>query len=194
MISHLRRDLAGVGYAWRGWMNARPIVNDPDKHLRVRDIYLRAQLADEFPGREPEMIGTSVRAGAKVMVREGQLEEYVWSGSSDEILAWVRAKGPLVFSTQWFDSMFEPDENGYVYPRGPIAGGHALCLFGVAANDDAHVQQSGGRGPRPRGVRKGRPEDLEVPDKPWLCVGLHSRVSEVTGAASPVRDLRGDRD
>jgi hypothetical protein len=165
MISHLRRDLAGValpeeklwrigpipdqgeegacvGYAWRGWMNARPIANDPDKHLRARDIYLRAQLVDEFPGREPEMIGTSVRAGAKVMVREGHLEEYVWSGSADEILAWVRAKGPLVFSTQWFDSMFEPDENGYVYPRGPTAGGHALCLFGIAANDDAHVQQS----------------------------------------------------
>ena len=125
-------------------MNAKPIANDPDRHLQARDIYLRAQPVDEFPGREPEVSGTSVTAGAKVMVREGHLEEYVWSGSADEILAWVRAKGPLVFSTQWFDSMFEPNENGYVYPRGPIAGGHALCLFGAAANDETQVQQSWG--------------------------------------------------
>lgn len=167
MISHLRRDLAGVavpeerlwrigpildqgeagacvGFAWRAWMSARPIASDPEGHIQAREIYLRAQHLDEFPGQEPGMSGTSVRAGAKVMVGEGHLQEYVWSGSADEILAWVRAKGPLVFSTKWFDAMCEPDENGYVYPRGRIAGGHALCMFGVTANDDAHIQQSWG--------------------------------------------------
>jgi hypothetical protein len=167
MISHLQRDLAGVavpeeklwrigpildqgeegacvGFAWRAWMNARPVASDPDEHLQARDIYLRAQLVDEFEGAEPAMSGTSVRAGAKVMVRERHLGEYVWSGSADEILAWVRAKGPLVFSTRWFGSMYEPDRNGYVYARGRNAGGHALCAFGVAANDDLHVQQSWG--------------------------------------------------
>jgi hypothetical protein len=167
MISHLRRDLAGValpdeklwrigpildqgeegacvGFAWRAWMSARPIANDPDRHIRARDIYLRAQRVDEFEGQEPRMSGTSVRAGAKVMVEEGHLREYVWSGSADEILTWVRAKGPLVFSTQWFDAMYEPDENGYVYPKGGIAGGHALCMFGVTADDDGHIQQSWG--------------------------------------------------
>jgi hypothetical protein len=167
MISHLRRDLAGValpdeklwriglildqgeegacvGFAWRAWMSARPIANDPDRHIQARDIYLRAQRVDEFEGQEPRMSGTSVRAGAKVMVEEGHLREYVWSGSADEILTWVRAKGPLVFSTQWFDAMYEPDENGYVYPKGGIAGGHALCMFGVTADDDVHIQQSWG--------------------------------------------------
>jgi hypothetical protein len=84
------------------------------------------------------------RTGTRRRKGLGWKPHWVWSGSADEILAWVRAKGPLVFSTQWFDSMFRPDDIGYVYPRGPIAGGHALCLFGVAANDDAHVQQSWG--------------------------------------------------
>lgn len=167
MISHLRRDLAGValpdeklwrigpildqgeegacvGFAWRAWMSAMPIANEPDRHIQARDIYLRAQRVDEFEGQEPRMSGTSVRAGAKVMVEEGHLREYVWSGSADEILTWVRAKGPLVFSTQWFDAMYEPDENGYVYPKGGIAGGHALCMFGVTADDDVHIQQSWG--------------------------------------------------
>ena len=140
------------------------------------------------------MIGTSVRAGAKVMVREGHLEEYVWSGSADEILAWVRAKGPLVFSTQWFDSMFEPDENGYVYPRGPHSRRPRPLLVRDRGERRRPRAAELGRGPRSRGVRKGRPEDLELPDKPGLCVGLRRRAGEVAGAASPVRDLRGDRD
>jgi hypothetical protein len=167
MISHLQRDLAGaavpaekiwqigpildqgregacVGFAWRAWMNAKPISNNPERLIQARDIYLQAQLVDEFPGQEPTMSGTSVRAAAKVMVREGHLGEYVWSGSADEVLTWVRTKGPLVFSTRWFESMYEPDRNGYVYPRGRVVGGHALCMFGVEENDDAHIQQSWG--------------------------------------------------
>lgn len=167
MVSYLRRDLAGravpdeklwrigpildqgeedacVGFAWRAWMNATPRANDPERHASARDIYLRAQLVDEFEGQEPEVGGTSVRAGAKVMVEDDHLLEYVWSASAEEILAWVRARGPLVFSTQWFDSMYEPDGDGYVYPRGRVDGGHAMCAFGVAANGDLLVQQSWG--------------------------------------------------
>ena len=168
MISHLKRDLAGVavpaekvwqigpildqgregacvGYAWRAWMNAKPIANKPERLIQARDIYLQAQLIDEFPGQEPTVSGTSVRAAAKIMVRERHLGEYVWSGSADEILTWVRTKGPLVFSTRWFDSMYEPDANGYVYPKGKVVGGHALCMFGVDENDDARIQQSWGQ-------------------------------------------------
>lgn len=140
MITHLQKDLAGatvpaekvwqigpildqgregacVGSAWRAWMNAKPIANKPERLIQVRDIYLQAQLVDEFPGQEPTVSGTSVRAAAK---------------------------GPLVFSTRWFESMYEPDENGYVYPKGKVVGGHALCMFGVEENDDAHIQQSWG--------------------------------------------------
>ena len=51
-----------------------------------------------------------------------------------------------------------------------------------------------GNGPWPRGVRKGGPEDLELPDKPGLRIGLRRRAGEAAGAASPVRDPRGDRD
>jgi hypothetical protein len=135
---------ACVGFAWRAWMNAAPVASNPERHLQARISILRAQLVDEFPGKEPAMSGTSMRAGAKVLVREGYLEEYAWSGSADEILTWVRAKGPLVFSTQWFDFMFDPDEDGYVRARGGIAGGHSLCAFGIATNDDLHIQQSWG--------------------------------------------------
>jgi hypothetical protein len=183
MISHLERDLVGmavpeekvwqigpildqgeegacVGYAWRAWMNARPIANRPERHIQARDIYHQAQLIDEFPGQEPTLSGTTVRAAAKIMVRDGHLAEYMWSGSADEILTWVRTKGPLVFSTYWFDSMTEPDENGYIEPAGRIVGGHAMCMYGVGANDDALIQQSWGEDHGLEGCIKMRREAL----------------------------------
>ena len=205
MISHLRRDLVGValpeeklwrigpildqgeegacvGYAWRAWMNARPIANDPERQLQARDIYLRAQLVDEFPGREPEMSGTSVRAGAKVMVRQRRRDTRLSPGQGTTGLLHAVVRLDV-----------RAGRERLRLPEGPHSRRPRPLLVRGRGERRRPRAAELGRGPWPRGVRKGGPEDLELSDKPRLRVGLRHRAGEAAGVASPVRDLRGDR-
>lgn len=115
-----------VGHAWTQWSMTDPIMDNlaPDPF----DVYMRAQLIDEFPGEEPIIFGTSVRAGAKIMQQLGYIESYHWAFSAEDVKRWVLARGPVVLGTTWYSEMFVPSPAGFVQVKGEESGGHAyLC-------------------------------------------------------------------
>lgn len=128
-----------VGHGWRGWLEAEPTIRPPDYGLGAYDIYRQAVLLDEWPENNDEATapidqlqsGTSVRAGAKVMQRNGYIGSYVWLTRASQVADFVtRADGsPAVLGTPWYRGMFYPDRNGRVRLSGGVAGGHCWDVF-----------------------------------------------------------------
>jgi len=118
-----------VGYAWKQFLQTTPrrTLVGPNG----TDIYREAQYIDEWPGESYD--GTSVRAGAKVLNNRSYLSEYVWGYSVDVIRDFVLMRGPAVLGSAWHQGMMNPDVNGWVYPVGPIMGGHAYVACGYSA-------------------------------------------------------------
>jgi hypothetical protein len=102
-------------------------------------VYARAQEIDEFPGTNYE--GTSVRAGAAVMLERGFISEYQWVYDMTSLITLLHLSGPVVFGSVWWWSMFNPrrvkDAAGtyrqtLVIDEGQgEAGGHAYLANGV---------------------------------------------------------------
>lgn len=84
---------------------------------------------DQWPGEDYD--GTSVLAGAKVMLARGFIREFRWAFNLQDLLVTVSRKGPVVLGINWYESMFEPDADGYLRPNDSLAGGHAILCIGV---------------------------------------------------------------
>lgn len=136
------REGACVGFGWTAWFNCKPTG-----FYRQRDnayafsVYRAAQLIDEWDDTPPEE-GTSVRAGARVMLVKETLAEYLWARTADEVRAWILGKGPVVIGSKWTARMRETDAAGYIHPTGPNEGGHCTMLYAVARNGDVLGQNS----------------------------------------------------
>jgi hypothetical protein len=101
--------------------------------------YNRAQEIDEWPGNDYE--GTSVRAGAKVMLEHGLISEYQWVYNMTDLIQLLHQSGPVVFGTVWWWSMFNPRrvkdaagtyrETLVVDESQGDAGGHAYLANGL---------------------------------------------------------------
>lgn len=130
-----------VGFAWSNFLRCAPVCTQ--KGPSPFDIYRYAVARDEWPDNDREAYlpdwdrglasGTTVRAGASLLVKEFRLGTYLWAFDLQSAVEWVLTKGPVVMGTNWYDSMFEPDRNGLakITPRAEIAGGHAYLLRGV---------------------------------------------------------------
>jgi len=122
-----------VGNGFAQWGNTLP-VDDKYTEKAARAIYYEATVLDGSPD-DPDapgggQQGATVRSGAKAMVARKRIGTYAFAKSTDEITAWVSAKGPVVVGTNWTEDMFTPDVNGIVYPTGGVAGGHCYVLVG----------------------------------------------------------------
>jgi hypothetical protein len=76
-----------VGHGWKHCLMAAPIVRKKDDKPSPFDIYDAAIKVDEFPDNDNDtdrQMGTSVRAGAKVLQTLGLLDEYAWITTADE--------------------------------------------------------------------------------------------------------------
>lgn len=122
-----------VAYAWEGWMNASPLRTTNGDAPSV--IYAKAQAIDEW-APEPHD-GTSVRAGAKIMRGEHRIGRYLWALSLGVVKEWLALRGPVVLGTDWYELMFDPDEDGTVHASGHVAGGHAFLCIGYS--DSRHA-------------------------------------------------------
>jgi len=132
-----------VGYSWRARLNAAPVRTKAGP--APYDIYTAAQEVDEWPGQD--YLGTSVRAGAKVLQELGYLESYVWAANLEEVVAFLLTAGPVCFGTSWRKGMFTPTPEGQVIPSGPAAGGHAYLAYGADRMlGRIHFQNSWGTG------------------------------------------------
>lgn len=116
-----------VGFGWAGWSDSEPVKNtyvDSDGHA----IYYECKIIEGTPGNED---GAYPRDGAKAMLARKRLTTYASASTIDDILAWLRANGPVVIGTDWTNDMFEPDAQGFVKPTGSYAGGHCYLLYGT---------------------------------------------------------------
>lgn len=122
-----------VGFGWTQWANTDP-TNDDFGDEVGHAVYYECKAIDGQPGKEN---GSDVRSGAKAMQARGRLDAYAFAQTVAEIRAWVGSTGPVVLGSDWYDDMFNPDAQGFVYPTGKIAGGHCYLLAGDRRDEDA---------------------------------------------------------
>jgi hypothetical protein len=135
-----------VAYAWLHLLLDSPVTyTDTIKKQGITEaiikagatsLYDAAQKVDEWPGEDYD--GTSVAAGAKVLIenispRLGAtlVKSVSWGLSLTGILDALLFQGPVVFGSNWYESMFTPDASGLVTISGAVAGGHAYLLNGI---------------------------------------------------------------
>lgn len=131
-----------VGYSCRARLAAAPIM--VRSGIDPQNIYHEAQKVDEWPGEDYE--GTSVRAGFKVLQAKGYFKSYVWCNSMAQVEQFILGGfGTVVFGTNWYTGMFEPDSTGLIKVTGQIEGGHAYHIVWCdKVNRIAWGQQSWG--------------------------------------------------
>ena len=106
----------------------RNVKNIPDPY----QIYNAAQLIDEWPGAEPTYFGTSVRAGIKVLARQGYISNYRWAFDGATAVNHILTTSPVVIGVDWYEGQMACDKKGFIYPKGRMIGGH--CVIAIGCN------------------------------------------------------------
>jgi hypothetical protein len=120
---------ACVGFAFAHELAARPRIVNVDE-ITARGIYYDARRVDEWVGEDYS--GTSVLAGAKVLVERGHFASYRWARTVEELALAVGYAGPAVIGVDWHSGMDTPDIEGFIHATGGIRGGHAILVPDVA--------------------------------------------------------------
>lgn len=144
-----------VAYAWLQFLLSAPIMQPPGgmnverqagrivgvNHAEARqwtsEGYRWMQDNDYWPGNAYD--GTSVRAGADYLRKQGHITEYRWTWTVDVAIAWLRSKkgGTLVGGFDWWQGFNRPDAQGYVDATGQWLGGHAFLVYWFSTELDA---------------------------------------------------------
>jgi hypothetical protein len=123
---------------------------DNHRYYDARWLYKEAQKIDEWPGEDYE--GTSVRAVLDVLKDVGHrriyrgiskeaspaegISEFRWALTVDEVRTALAGGRPVILGIEWFDVFDKPEKRGHQWwlpePIGYIAGGHAICCYGVS--------------------------------------------------------------
>jgi hypothetical protein len=120
-----------IGFGGRDMLAASPQMlkkHDPTPET----LYFGAQDNDDWPGRDYD--GSSVRGLAKFMQQQGLIKgDYLWAFDAKTVLDWIlTGKGPVIFGTSWYRSMFSPNKKGIVTEiSGPNDGGHCYLAYGA---------------------------------------------------------------
>jgi hypothetical protein len=127
-----------VGFAWRHWLSAAPIMDKPDAGPSAFAIYDAATQVDEWAENDRDTerrFGTSVRAAAKVIQSLGHLTTYVWAERAEDARDFILGQSPVVLGTDWMQAFFTPARDGTVRyrPDDTVAGGHAYLAIGYSA-------------------------------------------------------------
>lgn len=121
-----------VGHAWAQFVASAPRMQ---KRIDPFLVYKESQKIDEFEGEEPEVGGTSVRAGAKVLSSMGVISgSYYWGFSALELWKFVLTRGTVVMGTLWKEAMTDLDKNFFARYDGDEQGGHSYLIHGVDAD------------------------------------------------------------
>lgn len=129
------REGACVGFGWSHELCAYPkpfMVDD----TFAQQIYHRARQLDDEPGENYE--GTSVLAGIKAVQEYTNskglplIGEYRWAYGVHDVVKTIAHRGPVVLGIDWYENMYDPDENNFIHAEGPIAGGHCILANAFA--------------------------------------------------------------
>jgi Papain family cysteine protease len=136
-----------VAYASDHWLEDGPVTQKGQPPcIDPIQLMTEAVAIDEWPDDTNIEDGTSVRAAAKVMQAHGYISAYHWAATLDDIVQALLEVGPVVMGTNWYDTMMEPDEAGFIHIGGQIAGGHAYVLDGInQATKIVRLKNSWGR-------------------------------------------------
>lgn len=94
-------------------------------------IYSRATELDGFAGTyPPDDTGSSGLAACKAAAEMGLVSRYEHAFGIDHMAAALQV-GPVMLGTNWYESMFNPDDQGRVRVDGAVAGGHEYLCLGV---------------------------------------------------------------
>jgi hypothetical protein len=124
-----------VGFSWAHDIIAEPIAI-PVTADYARFVYRECRMIDGFP---PGTQGTSVLAGAKIMLREGWMDEYRWAFGVEDVRQSLLSIGPVVLGINWYEGMLATDWRGFIHPTGWNVGGHAILCIGYDAELDAFL-------------------------------------------------------
>lgn len=137
-----RREGACEGFAFAHEAAAKPEVAKGITDQWARELYWAAQKLDPWdggawPGAFPFYEGTSTLAAASALKAAGVIKNYLWGRTELEVCYALAYKGPVVLGIDWYESMFNPDADGFIAPTGSIAGGHAILAIGVSLKRNA---------------------------------------------------------
>lgn len=118
-----------VGHGCHQLLRCSPIRNTKNIPSPY-DIYNAAQLIDEWPGTEPSYYGTSVRAGVKVLQKQGFVSSYRWAFDAATAVNHLLTVGPVISGTDWLEGMMATDKRGFIYNKGRMIGGHCVLITG----------------------------------------------------------------
>ena len=116
-----------VGFGWAGWGISVPVntkYTDDDGHA----IYRSAKVFDGEPLAEN---GSTVRSGAKAMIKKGRIKGYYFATTFYEAKEFVGNHGPVVIGVDWYEGMNAPDKYSIIRPTGVKRGGHCLLWVGL---------------------------------------------------------------
>ena len=93
-------------------------------------LYSKATELDDFPGEYPPTdTGSSGLAVCKAGIQHGFLTGYTHPFGIDDVMGALTIS-PLIVGIDWYYSMETPDGDGFVWPKGKLAGGHEIVLLG----------------------------------------------------------------
>lgn len=129
-----------VAHAAVHFIHASPLRHV--EFLNAIALYREIVLLDEYPDNDHEaqilsgaemQFGSSGTGGAKALEKRGLISEYLWAGRLTDAITWTLTRGPVMVGTNWYPSMFQPDDEGFVRitPGQRPAGGHEWLLRGV---------------------------------------------------------------
>jgi hypothetical protein len=127
---------ACVGFGWTAEALAGPIqvdlkqVQSPgpkEPNAFAYYVYREAQKIDQWPGEDYE--GTSVLAGAKIMMRYNVLHQYRWAFGINDVVGALMSQGPVVLGINWYSGMYEAP-GGKLRISGNNVGGHCILAIG----------------------------------------------------------------
>ena len=124
---------ACVGFGWMGNILSNPNAPLPQPQVAqansiARGYYQRAKKIDQWPGEDYE--GTSVLAGAKIILEEGLIDSYRWCFGIDDVRTSIITTGPVVIGVPWRSGMYSTNNAGIVSVSGNLVGGHCLVITG----------------------------------------------------------------
>lgn len=122
-----------VAFAGKGVFNSATMRGRVPYRRRANfdtgEWYAGAQANDEWPGESYD--GTSALGLCRYLAGRGALSEYRWCFGLHDVLLTLSYVGPVMLGVWWYESMFDPDGDGYIEPAGPQVGGHEVELVGV---------------------------------------------------------------
>lgn len=131
---------ACVGFAFAHDLAARPQVIAEVNAASATACYHFAQRLDPwpggaYPGAYPRHDGTCVLAGAQAVTEMGYYSQYRWAFGEHDVALAVGYRGPVILGLNWYEGMYEPDQEGFLRPEGELVGGHAILAYSVSIKD-----------------------------------------------------------